>query len=33
MSEDTSLGEILMEKADKNDISTFMTEEEVAAYV
>ena len=33
MSEDTSLGELLMEKADKNDISTFMTEEEVAAYV
>lgn len=33
MSEDTSLGEILMEKADKNDISTFMTEKEVADYV
>lgn len=33
MSEDTSLGELLMEKADKNDISTFMTEEEVADYV
>ena len=33
MSEDTSLGEILLQKADKNDISTFMTEEEVAAYV
>lgn len=33
MSEDTSLGELLLQKADKNDISTFMTEEEVAAYV
>ena len=33
MSEDTSLGELLLQKADKNDISTFMTEEEVAQYV
>ena len=33
MSEDTSLGELLMKKADKNDISTFMTEQEVADYV
>lgn len=33
MSEDTSLGELLLEKADKNDISTFMTEQEVADYV
>lgn len=33
MSEDTSLGELLMGKADKNDISTFMTEQEVADYV
>ena len=33
MSEDTSLGELLLQKADKNDISTFMTEQEVADYV
>lgn len=33
MSEDTSLGELLIQKADKNDISTFMTEQEVADYV
>ena len=33
MNEDTSLGELLLQKADKNDISTFMTEEEVAQYV
>ena len=33
MSEDTSLGELLLDKASKNDISTFMTEEEVAQYV
>ena len=33
MSEDTSLGELLLQKADKNDISTFMTQEEVAQYV
>lgn len=33
MSEDTSLGELLLQKASKNDISTFMTEEEVAQYV
>ena len=33
MSEDTSLGELLLEKASKNDISTFMTEQEVADYV
>lgn len=33
MSEDTSLGELLMDKASKNDISTFMTEQEVADYV
>ena len=33
MSEDTSLGEILLQKADKNDISTFMTEADVSAYI
>ena len=33
MSEDTSLGELLLDKASKNDISTFMTEQEVADYV
>ena len=33
MSEDTSLGELLLQKASKNDISTFMTEQEVADYV
>ena len=33
MSEDTSLGELLLNKASKNDISTFMTEQEVADYV
>ena len=33
MNEDTSLGELLMDKASKNDISTFMTEQEVADYV
>lgn len=33
MSEDTSLGELLLDKASKNDISTFMTEQEVAQYV
>ena len=33
MSEDTSLGEMLLDKASKNDISTFMTEQEVADYV
>ena len=33
MNEDTSLGELLLDKASKNDISTFMTEEEVAQYV
>ena len=33
MSEDTSLGEILLQKADKNDISTFMTEADVSAFV
>ena len=33
MSEDTSLGELLMDKASKNDISTFMTEQEVADYI
>ena len=33
MSEDTSLGELLLQKASKNDISTFMTEQEVAQYV
>ena len=33
MNEDTSLGELLLQKADKNDISTFMTEQEVAQYV
>ena len=33
MNEDTSLGELLLQKADKNDISTFMTEQEVADYV
>ena len=33
MSEDASLGELLLDKADKNDISTFMTEQEVADYV
>ena len=33
MSEDASLGELLLDKASKNDISTFMTEQEVADYV
>lgn len=33
MSEDTSLGELLLQKADKNDISTFMTEADVSAYI
>lgn len=33
MSEDTSLGELLLDKASKNDISTFMTEQEVADYI
>ena len=33
MNEDTSLGELLLDKASKNDISTFMTEQEVADYV
>ena len=33
MSEDTSLGELLLDKDSKNDISTFMTEQEVADYV
>ena len=33
MNEDTSLGELLLDKASKDDISTFMTEQEVADYV
>lgn len=33
MSEDTSLGELLMDKASKNDISTFMDEDDVSAYL
>lgn len=33
MGEDTSLGELLMDKASKNDISAFMDEDDVSAYL